>query len=73
MAASFLRGKKKGNLQPCVRSKCCVVVFLKSLSLAIICSIQGRFAEHACSYADLKLSVVLKDILAVAADGKGKK
>lgn len=48
------------------------VFFFKSLSLAIICNILGQFAEHACSLADSKVSVLLKDILTIAAVGKEK-
>lgn len=65
---TVFREKKRGNLQFCVLDQCCIV--FKSLSLAIIYSILGKFAEHACSYADLKLSVLPKDIS--AADGKEK-
>lgn len=49
--------------------RCFFFFFFKSLSLAIIYSILGVFAEHACSCADLKLSVLPEDISAIAADG----
>lgn len=41
------------------------------MSLAIIYSILGKSAEHACSCADLKLSVL--GISKIVADGKGEK
>ncbi len=43
------------------------------MSLAIIYSVLRKSAEHACSCADLKLNVLLKDSPAMSAYGKEKK
>lgn len=57
-------GRKDFAIYNSVLGTNAALLFCKSLSLAIIYSIPGKFAERACSRADLKLSVLLKDISA---------
>lgn len=68
-AAFFLRRKREGNL----KVLCWGQMLFKSLSVAIIYSILGRFAEHRCSCADLKLSFLLKGMFTIDADKKGRR